>query len=899
MTTIGTLIIGAVVSLGAIFGITGATPNVGGGTGTINQLQQFVATTSPVSAITQAVFGKSFRLSGQSTGCAQFDSNGVLTSSGVACGSGGGGSGGGGNSNEIDVFLIGGQSNALGQGNSAQSPIPTADTAFQYYNSTISPANDPVGGAGNYAIGEYTDSPTGGSAWPSFAIEYHRATGRKIAFVPTAVSGSAQTQEAVDAGLISVSWDTTGTLYTNSISKLTSAISSLTSEGYTPVFKGILWAQGETDAICIALASSPCPITATRYREAAETMIENYRNALGSSTPFYIFQTGVAGAGTYAFNDSYRQIRDAQAEIAANDPYTKIVFSNALDFQTRGLIIPTDGSKVHYTQAGYNEMGAIGASNIVSAGANSYLQNSATSSNNIYYSKGYVGIGTTTFPSNLTVQNNYGSKNPMLFTIASSTSSSGASSIGVFNVNKQGRVSIGTTTEAYFLDVSSGGFSAGARFSSTAVYNIFDMTSFNTSGSLQNMLRFQNGASTIWSIGSNQANSNAFTFANSSLLSTTPRVVITTLGNVGIGTTSPESLLDVDGRGTFGTPSASSAQVVIKGGNFGGSMFTLSRTLGAPSQFSFALSGGGLSFSDDTTGIVTANMFGNAGSNELYLGQKGRASFEGRNAILGATTYGTAAGSDIDASNLILQGGLGNGAGTPGDVSILTGTTLGSGTTGQTGTARLTVKGNTGDVGIGTTTPGYRLDVSDGAGTAQARFSGTSPNFNIVDLTAFGTGGAVQNMIRFNSIATTNWAVGVNQANSNALTFGTGSLLSSAPRMVISTGGNVGIGTTTPGTALTVNGTITSTSTPPALSSCGTSPTVVGNNNYGEIVTGATATGCTVTFATAFPTFASCVVTNQSMSLVNAMTYTDSRTGFTVSQTGLGGSRINYKCDGF
>jgi len=93
MTTIGTLIIGAVVSLGALFGINsliGTTPNVGGGTGTINQLQQFVATTSPVSAITQAVFGKSFRLSGQSTGCAQFDSNGVLTSSGVACGSGGG-----------------------------------------------------------------------------------------------------------------------------------------------------------------------------------------------------------------------------------------------------------------------------------------------------------------------------------------------------------------------------------------------------------------------------------------------------------------------------------------------------------------------------------------------------------------------------------------------------------------------------------------------------------------------------------------------------------------------------------------------------------------------------------------------------------------------------------------
>src|SRR5258708_4572284 len=58
----------------------------------ISQLQQFTSTTSPASAITQSVFGKAFRLSGQSTGCAQFSSNGTLTSTGVACGSGGGGS---------------------------------------------------------------------------------------------------------------------------------------------------------------------------------------------------------------------------------------------------------------------------------------------------------------------------------------------------------------------------------------------------------------------------------------------------------------------------------------------------------------------------------------------------------------------------------------------------------------------------------------------------------------------------------------------------------------------------------------------------------------------------------------------------------------------------------------
>jgi hypothetical protein len=58
----------------------------------ISQLQQFTSTTSPAAAITQTVFGKAFRLTGQGSGCAQFSANGTLTSTGVACGSGSGGS---------------------------------------------------------------------------------------------------------------------------------------------------------------------------------------------------------------------------------------------------------------------------------------------------------------------------------------------------------------------------------------------------------------------------------------------------------------------------------------------------------------------------------------------------------------------------------------------------------------------------------------------------------------------------------------------------------------------------------------------------------------------------------------------------------------------------------------
>lgn len=64
--------------------------NVGAGGGTIGQLDQFTSTTSPTSAITQATYGKAFRLSGQAAGCGQFSANGTLTSTGIACGSGSG-----------------------------------------------------------------------------------------------------------------------------------------------------------------------------------------------------------------------------------------------------------------------------------------------------------------------------------------------------------------------------------------------------------------------------------------------------------------------------------------------------------------------------------------------------------------------------------------------------------------------------------------------------------------------------------------------------------------------------------------------------------------------------------------------------------------------------------------
>jgi hypothetical protein len=58
------------------------------------------------------------------------------------------------------------------------------------------------------------------------------------------------------------------------------------------------------------------------------------------------------------------------------------------------------------------------------------------------------------------------------------------------------------------------------------------------------------------------------------------------------------------------------------------------------------------------------------------------------------------------------------------------------------------------------------------------------------------------------------------------------------------------------------------------------------------------ATACTITFNPPFTNSPSCTISNRSMSVVNAMTYTVSNTAMTVSQTALTGDVLDIHCIG-
>ena len=92
------------------------------------------------------------------------------------------------------------------------------------------------------------------------------------------------------------------------------------------------------------------------------------------------------------------------------------------------------------------------------------------------------------------------------------------------------------------------------------------------------------------------------------------------------------------------------------------------------------------------------------------------------------------------------------------------------------------------------------------------------------------------------------------------------------------------------------NGIINSTGTVPVLTSCGTGPSIYGTDNGFTITGGTGATGCTATFGGTYTNAPSCSVNQLTMSLVNALSYTETNTAVTITQTGLGTNKLDVHC---
>lgn len=86
----------------------------------------------------------------------------------------------------------------------------------------------------------------------------------------------------------------------------------------------------------------------------------------------------------------------------------------------------------------------------------------------------------------------------------------------------------------------------------------------------------------------------------------------------------------------------------------------------------------------------------------------------------------------------------------------------------------------------------------------------------------------------------------------------------------------------------------------PSLSSCGTNPTIVGNNQAGTVTMGTgSPSGCTLTFDTThpWPATPSCQVTWRAANLAS-MQYTNTMTTLSITQTPTSSNTIDYHCWG-
>lgn len=261
----------------------------------------------------------------------------------------------------IDIFMVAGQSNAKGSPQAddalAYSPIPTPGTAYQYdVNDAISAGVDPI----------YTTDT--GSAWPAFMQTYYVLTGHVVGVIGTAIGGSGQWggQCVAPASPTNVNgcWDPAAspTNITAAVARVQAGLAAYVAAGFTPSFKGILWAQGEADASYVNVGQE----SGSDYSTSFDAMRVSLLATLGGK--FYLSQMGTDDPDLLLAQPHYRVIRRQQIYSISGDPLNSLLAFDGAKFFPRGHSPDLQQFDVHYTQSGYNIMGATMAANIVRKG---------------------------------------------------------------------------------------------------------------------------------------------------------------------------------------------------------------------------------------------------------------------------------------------------------------------------------------------------------------------------------------------------------------------------------------------------------------------------------------------------------------------------------------------------
>lgn len=236
------------------------------------------------------------------------------------------------------LFLVAGQSNAVGQGTSSLSSVCAPGTAFEYnaLTNAVQHLQDPMG-----QTATYLEAANTGSIGPSFAKTLNTLTSKPIYMISAARGGCSNCSK----GELSPygTWDDAGNLmiFDYAVNKVNKAINST-----GLALSGIIWLQGERDANAILSGNE----TEAEYQASLEKVIARFRTNFGPKLPFYIVLTGLQ---TDVATDGNLTVRKIQMQVAKKMQNVFVAFTSTNTYPVKGWM----KDNVHYIQSGLNEIG--------------------------------------------------------------------------------------------------------------------------------------------------------------------------------------------------------------------------------------------------------------------------------------------------------------------------------------------------------------------------------------------------------------------------------------------------------------------------------------------------------------------------------------------------------------
>jgi hypothetical protein len=234
------------------------------------------------------------------------------------------------------LFLLAGQSNAVGQGDSLKSRVCKPNSAFEFDASAnqFFPLKDPAGKPWKLFQRAGT-----GSVAPPFAKRLNELTGQKI-YMVTAARGGASCHRKAEMSNYDT-WDTSGNLFALAVEK-----AKIAEKKAGLPLSGIIWMQGERDANAILAGQ----LTGAEYQEVLENLILRFRKEFGKKLPFYIVQTAYQQDKAPTGCDA---VRNAQTLVAKKMKGVYIAYGETGEFAQRKWFKDI----VHYNQEALNDIG--------------------------------------------------------------------------------------------------------------------------------------------------------------------------------------------------------------------------------------------------------------------------------------------------------------------------------------------------------------------------------------------------------------------------------------------------------------------------------------------------------------------------------------------------------------